>query len=197
MFDRNTKFSTKEEKIKYYEQQKLSIIPETFCQDLPPEMGAYMTYIKAMQTNQMNEKVDYDYLKKLFRNLFNKHSSLENFQYDWVYSIYWIVFNFDKMSKARTYNMDSNGVKKDTDKNTSELYTRNEFVTFQSSRYQESEVDGDIDDEAPSEAVNLSTYIVNVQHQSEYDFSEMDEFEKTPTLPETVCVNKPEVFGDK
>jgi casein kinase 1 len=85
LFDRNAKFSTKEEKIKYYEQQKLSIIPEVFCHDLPPEMGAYMTYIKAMQTNQMNEKVDYDYLKKLFRNLFNKHSTLENFQYDWVY----------------------------------------------------------------------------------------------------------------
>lgn len=78
------KFSSKEEKIKYYEQQKLSIIPETFCHGLPNEMGLFMSYIKTMQTQQLNEKIDYDYLRKLFKNLFNKHGSLDSFQYDWV-----------------------------------------------------------------------------------------------------------------
>ena len=78
------KHVSKEDKIKYYEQQKLSLVPETFCHGLPTEMGVFMSYIRSMQTNQMAEKVDYDYLKKLFRNLFNKTITQENFQYDWV-----------------------------------------------------------------------------------------------------------------
>lgn len=86
LFEKKAKISTKEEKIKYHEQQKLTLIPETFCQGLPQEMVSYMTHIKAMQTNQGNEKIDYDYLRKLFRNLFNKYGSMDSFQYDWVHT---------------------------------------------------------------------------------------------------------------
>lgn len=101
------------------------------------------------------------------------------------------------MSKARTYNMDANGEQRqELDPNASQLYTKNEFITFQSSRYQESEVFSD-PDEAPSEAINVSSYVMNIQsHQSECDFLEVDEFEKMLTLPDSVIVNKPEVFGD-
>ena len=84
LFDKNIKVSNRDEKIKFYEQQKLSIVPETFCSGLPQEVVQYMTYIKSMQTNQMNERIDYDYLRKLFRNLFNKHATMDGFQYDWV-----------------------------------------------------------------------------------------------------------------
>ena len=97
--------------------------------------------------------------------------------------------------------MDSNGVQRqegqDVDKNASELYTRNEFITFQSSRIQESEVFSDVDG-APSEAVNVSSYIMNIQsHQSECDFLEVDEFEKTPTLPDSVIINRPGLFEER
>jgi len=85
LFEKKVKVSTKEEKIKYHEQQKLTLIPETFCQGLPQEMISYMSHIKSMQTNQANEKIDYDYLRKLFRNLFNKFGTMDNFQYDWVF----------------------------------------------------------------------------------------------------------------
>lgn len=84
LFDKSIKVSNRDEKIKFYEQQKLSIVPETFCYGLPQEVVQYMTYIKSMQTNQTNEKIDYDYLRKLFRNLFNKHATMDGFQYDWV-----------------------------------------------------------------------------------------------------------------
>ena len=94
--------------------------------------------------------------------------------------------------------MDANGEQRqDNDKDVSGLYTKNEFITFQSSRIQESEVFSDADD-ARSEAVNVSFYVMNVQsHQSECDFLEVDEFEKIPTLPDSIIVNKPEFFGDR
>jgi len=97
LFEKKVKVSTKEEKIKYYEQQKLTLIPETFCNGLPQEMISFMSHIKSMQTNQANEKIDYDYLRKLFRNLFNKTSTMENFTYDWViFSRKLAVLNFEK-----------------------------------------------------------------------------------------------------
>jgi len=70
--------------MKYLEQQKLSLVPETFCQGLPQEMVSYFTYVKSLQTNNSVEKIDYDYLKKLFKNLLLKYTTWENFQYDWV-----------------------------------------------------------------------------------------------------------------
>ncbi len=71
--------------MKYLEQQKLSLVPETFCQGLPQEMVNLFTYVKSLQTNNSVEKIDYDYLKKLFKNLVIKHTPWDNFQYDWVY----------------------------------------------------------------------------------------------------------------
>jgi len=106
LFEKNSKISTKDDKIKYYEQQKLTMIPETMCASLPSEMTSYMNYIKALQTNQLNDKVEYEHLKKLFKNLFNKHCETEEFQYDWL-------------KKAKTYNSDT--VSKTTDRTTLDI----------------------------------------------------------------------------
>ena len=101
MFDKGAKVVTKEEKIKHYEQQKLGMIPETLCQGLPQEMAMYMTYIKSIQTT-LNEKIEYDYLKKLFKNLLTKHTTAESFQYDWVTCCVFIVFSlFLKDGKSK------------------------------------------------------------------------------------------------
>ena len=83
-FNKNPKLKTQEEKIKYLEQQKLTLVPESFCQGLPDEMLAYMNYVKSIQTNNNLEKIDYEYLRKMFKNLFNRHANIETFQYDWV-----------------------------------------------------------------------------------------------------------------
>jgi len=92
LYEKTPKFSSKEEKIKFYEQQKLAIVPETFCKGLPQEICQFMTYIKSMQTNQHHEKIDYDFIRKILKNLFNRHSSMENFHYDWVIFLFLKIF---------------------------------------------------------------------------------------------------------
>ena len=47
-------------------------------------MTSFMVYVKSLQTNQLNDKVDYEYLRKLFKGLFLKNFKNENFEYDWV-----------------------------------------------------------------------------------------------------------------
>ena len=44
-----------------------------------------MRYVKNIQTNTRVDKIDYEYLKKLFRGLLNKHTTRDvKFEYDWV-----------------------------------------------------------------------------------------------------------------
>jgi len=50
-------------------------------------MGLFMNYVKHIQVNPTGESLDYDYARKLFKSLFQKHathSSLDHYQYDWV-----------------------------------------------------------------------------------------------------------------
>jgi len=148
--------STREDKIKSYEQQKLSMVPETFCQGLPQEMVSFMGHIKSLQTNQTNEKIDYDYLRKLFRTLFNKHSSQEAFQYDWI-------------SKARTYNLD-NGKRMGDDRISQEQSMKSDLISIQSPLYQGSDILTDFGDSKDSPLKNMPV------PQEEYDSVGMDEF---------------------
>jgi len=180
LFDKNIKVSNRDEKIKFYEQQKLSIVPETFCSGLPQEVVQYMTYIKSMQTNQMNERIDYDYLRKLFRNLFNKHATMDGFQYDWI-------------SKAMTYNMDPNAGMKNDDKNSDK---QSEILTFQSSKYHESEVF--VEEKLPRDNLHLSVFASPTQANSmEYDFLDVDESPVLSTKSEPLRINKVELFDQK
>jgi hypothetical protein len=182
LFEKNSKVITKEEKFKYYEQQKLGLIPETFCQNLPQEMGAYMSYIKLMQTNQANEKIDYDYLRKLFRNLFNRNGTMENFQYDWI-------------EKARTYNLDPNvGQKSDNDNNVSNMYIRTEILTFQSSKFPESEANTEREN-AHKESISLSPRDMQ-RYDNEYDFFDVDEFSANSAQSIPFKMKKIEVFQE-
>lgn len=48
-------------------------------------MVTYMSYVKALQTNANQERPDYEYLKRIFTNLFQKHCpNPDTFIYDWV-----------------------------------------------------------------------------------------------------------------
>lgn len=94
---------SKEEKVKYYEQQKLGLIIEDFCSGLPcnlflsdnlmtnespiAEITNFLSYVKTIQMNYKEDKVDYEYLKKLLRTIFNREvSNKDTFQYDWVFA---------------------------------------------------------------------------------------------------------------
>lgn len=64
-------------------QKKASIpIPE-LCKDLPKEFEIYMDYVRTLFFDQ---KPDYDYLRSLFRGLFNRNGFVYDYKFDWSQS---------------------------------------------------------------------------------------------------------------
>lgn len=51
------------------------------------EITSFISYVKTIQMNYKEDKIDYEYLKKLLRSIFNREvSNKEAFVYDWVHS---------------------------------------------------------------------------------------------------------------
>jgi len=85
VFEKNPKYDSREEKLKHYETQKLLMVPELFTAGLPTEMTQYIAYVKTLQFSKSADKPDYEYLRKLFRNLYLKTcTNPESFEYDWI-----------------------------------------------------------------------------------------------------------------
>ena len=57
------------------------------CKGLPSEFLEYMNYVKTLR---FDDKPDYPYLRKLFRDLFKK----ENYRYDYVFD--WTLYKFQQ-----------------------------------------------------------------------------------------------------
>ncbi|CAK88972.1 unnamed protein product (macronuclear) [Paramecium tetraurelia] len=73
-------------KSKQMEEQKLRMIPEKFCKDMPIEFLQYFQFVRLTNVQQYPLS-DYEFLKKLFRNIFQQLNINEKeFQYDWVQS---------------------------------------------------------------------------------------------------------------
>lgn len=62
----NRHFKSSEEKLKYYEEWKLSFIPETLNQEIPQEFINYLNYIRSMN---VLDPPDYEVWKKAFKQL--------------------------------------------------------------------------------------------------------------------------------
>lgn len=67
-------------------QKKQSTSPEELCESLPDEFVKYFNHIKTSRNN--DRPVDYKYLLRLFRSLFQRHG----FEYDNVYD--WTVLKY-------------------------------------------------------------------------------------------------------
>ena len=65
----------KNEKIKH---MKMHTSTEQLCKDLPVELALYLDHVKSLG---FEDRPDYDYLKRLFRDLFYH----EGFEFDSVY----------------------------------------------------------------------------------------------------------------
>ena len=59
-------------------QQKVSTPTDVLCHGFPSEFGIFLNYTRALR---FDAKPDYPYLRKLFRDLFNR----EGFQYDYMF----------------------------------------------------------------------------------------------------------------
>jgi len=98
-------FKSREEKLKFYEEWKLSFIPETLKSEIPSEFIAFLNYTKAMS---ILDSPEYDAWRKTFKQLLVRiGTSLNDFSYEWVISIFfqelfkiitfWFLIIFEKI----------------------------------------------------------------------------------------------------
>ena len=64
---------------------------EVLCRNFPNEFAIYLNYTRSLR---FDDKPDYSYLRKIFRDLFVR----ESFQYDYVFD--WTVYKYQKNSEG-------------------------------------------------------------------------------------------------
>lgn len=64
-------------------EKKMSIPVEVICKNIPVEFSIYLNYCKSLK---FEDKPDYLFLRKLFKNLFKKNNFEKDFYYDWLLS---------------------------------------------------------------------------------------------------------------
>ena len=60
---------------------KLDTTVEDLCQDHPIEFAMYINYCRGLR---FGEDPDYEYLKRLFKNLFDRKGFKKDFKFDWT-----------------------------------------------------------------------------------------------------------------
>jgi casein kinase 1 len=81
------KTATKKERYEKIAQVKQNTPIEALCKGYPPEFATYLQYCRSLR---FEEKPDYSYLRRLFRDLFYR----EGFEPDFVYD--WTLLNYEK-----------------------------------------------------------------------------------------------------
>lgn len=69
---------TKKEKYDKIMEKKMTTPADALCRGLHQEFAIYLNYVRSLR---FDDKPDYSYLRKLFRDLFVR----EGFQYDYVF----------------------------------------------------------------------------------------------------------------
>ncbi|KAL1917794.1 uncharacterized protein VTP21DRAFT_3628 [Calcarisporiella thermophila] len=81
------KAATKKQKYDRIMEKKMTTPTEVLCRGFPKEFAVYLNYTRSLR---FDDKPDYSYLRRLFRDLFVR----EGFQYDYVFD--WSVMKLDK-----------------------------------------------------------------------------------------------------
>jgi casein kinase I family protein HRR25 len=66
-------------------EKKMTTSTEVLCRGFPNEFAIFLNYTRSLR---FDDKPDYAYLRKLFRDLFVR----EGFQYDYVFD--WTIFKY-------------------------------------------------------------------------------------------------------
>lgn len=88
------KAATKRQKYDRIMEKKMTIPNDVLTKGLPGEFLEYMNYIKNLR---FDDKPDYPYLRKLFRDLFKR----ENYRYDYVFD--WTLYKFQQERQREQY----------------------------------------------------------------------------------------------
>ncbi|EPY17143.1 hypothetical protein STCU_10791 [Strigomonas culicis] len=75
------KAHTKQEKYNRISDRKQQTPIETLCRGFPTEFGAFMNYIRGLR---FEDKPDYSFLKRLFRELFVREGYHVDYVFDWT-----------------------------------------------------------------------------------------------------------------
>ncbi|KAJ5805480.1 hypothetical protein N7504_005445 [Penicillium tannophilum] len=81
------KAATKKQKYDRIMEKKMTTPTEVLCRGFPNEFAIYLNYTRSLR---FDDKPDYSYLRKIFRDLFVR----ESFQYDYVFD--WTVYKYQK-----------------------------------------------------------------------------------------------------
>mmetsp|Transcript_15084 Transcript_15084/g.25805 ORF Transcript_15084/g.25805 Transcript_15084/m.25805 type:complete len:338 (+) Transcript_15084:75-1088(+) len=100
------KAGTKKEKYEKISEKKMSTPVEVLCRGFPAEFSTYLNYTRSLR---FDDKPDYAYLKKLFRDLFAR----EGYSYDCVFD--WTILKYQEGVQAERPLMSSSDVKKKDD----------------------------------------------------------------------------------
>jgi hypothetical protein len=73
--------ATKKQKYEKISEKKIHTLVEQLCKGLNVEFAQYLNYCRSLQ---FEDKPDYSYLRKLFRDLFIRESLKYDGMYDWT-----------------------------------------------------------------------------------------------------------------
>ncbi|KAI9719537.1 MAG: serine/threonine protein kinase [Chrysothrix sp. TS-e1954] len=85
------KAATKKQKYDRIMEKKMTTPTEVLTRGFPNEFAIYLNYTRSLR---FDDKPDYSYLRKIFRDLFVR----EGFQYDYVFD--WTVYKYQKNAQA-------------------------------------------------------------------------------------------------
>ncbi|XP_057506690.1 casein kinase 1-like protein 2 [Actinidia eriantha] len=85
------KAGTKKQKYEKISERKVSTSIEALCRGYPTEFASYFHYCRSLR---FDDKPDYSYLKRLFRDLFIR----EGFQFDYVFD--WTILKYQQSQSA-------------------------------------------------------------------------------------------------
>jgi len=88
------KAATKKQKYDRIMEKKMTTPTEVLCRGFPNEFAIYLNYTRSLR---FDDKPDYSYLRKIFRDLFVR----EGFQYDYVFD--WTVYKYVSSIQAPLY----------------------------------------------------------------------------------------------
>jgi hypothetical protein len=71
---------TKKDKYDKISEKKMITSTETLCRGYPAEFAAYLNYVRSLR---FDDKPDYSYLRRLFRELFLREGFLYDYIFDW------------------------------------------------------------------------------------------------------------------
>lgn len=83
--------TTKRDKYRRILEKKMMTPTEVLCRGLPNEFAVYLNYTRSLR---FDDKPDYNYLRRIFRDLFVR----EGFQYDYIFD--WTVYKFQQNALA-------------------------------------------------------------------------------------------------